>query len=89
MLELVDCRDEMVGPPGMGLSSEKRKPLTIGVEVRRVGGRRGRVALTLAGGVEWEDMATKGGMFRLRLRLRLCVGVHVITGGCQSQPHLL
>ena len=36
MLELDDFRDEIIGPPGTGLSSERRKRLTIGVEVRFV-----------------------------------------------------
>lgn len=33
MLELSSIRDEVVGPPGTGLSSERRKRLTIGVEL--------------------------------------------------------
>jgi len=39
MLELTAIGDEMVGPAGTGLSNERRKRLTIGVEVRE-GGRK-------------------------------------------------
>jgi len=34
MLEMLDIRDQVVGPPGTGLSPEQRKRLTLGVEVR-------------------------------------------------------
>ena len=40
MLELAPIRDQVIGPIGHGLSSEQRKRVTIGVEVRDAGSRQ-------------------------------------------------